>query len=303
MLVFVTAPGPISSPPRSVLELFGAKEALIRLPTGRGTAWRSGNLVFKPLDMTHRMLHWQARVLEGLVDRDDFRVAPPIQAQDGSLCVAGWTCWPYLAGAHPRRGWPEVIAAGEAFHAALAQLPRPGFLDDRTDDWAIADRVAWGELPLDGGERGGPIGALARRLAPVDQDSQLIHGDLTGNVLLHRHLPPAIIDFSPYWRPATYASAIVVADALLWHEADTSVTDGAEGVADLPQMLLRAMLFRLVTERRMEGQVPRTTDRYRYAVGTACRLADAQQPSRHQRKRTTAPVSSGSPVPRFPVRG
>ena len=65
MLVFMTAAGPIPSPPRSVLELFDATEALIRLPTGRGTAWRSGNLVLKPLDMTHRMLHWQARVLGG----------------------------------------------------------------------------------------------------------------------------------------------------------------------------------------------------------------------------------------------
>jgi uncharacterized protein (TIGR02569 family) len=201
------------------------------------------------------------RVLTGLVDREDFRVSPPLQARDGSLCVAGWTCWPYLAGNHPRREWPEVIAAGEAFHAALAQLPRPGFLDDRTDDWAIADRVAWGELPLDAGERDGSIGELARRLAPVDQESQLIHGDLTGNVLLHKHLPPAIIDFSPYWRPPNYASAIIVADALLWHDADASVIDAAGHVADLPQMLLRAMLYRLVTERRVVGPDPRTTDR------------------------------------------
>jgi uncharacterized protein (TIGR02569 family) len=261
MLVFMTAPGPAPSPPRSLLEHFNAKEALIRLPTGRGTAWRSGNLVLKPLDMTHRMLNWQARVLTGLVDRDDFRVSPPLQARDGSLCVAGWTCWPYLAGNHPRREWPEVIDAGEAFRAALAQLPRPGFLDDRTDDWAIADRVAWGELPLDAGERDGSIGELARRLAPVDQESQLIHGDLTGNVLLHKHLPPAIIDFSPYWRPPNYASAIIVADALLWHDADASVIDAAGHVADLPQMLLRAMLYRLVTERRVVGPDPRTTDR------------------------------------------
>lgn len=275
MLVFMTAAGPIPSPPRSVLELFGATEALIRLPTGRGTAWRSGDLVLKPLNMTHRMLHWQARVLAGLVDRDDFRVSPPIRARDGSLCVAGWTCWPYLAGDHPGREWPEVIAAGQAFHAALAPLARPGFLDDRTDDWAIADRVAWGELPLDVGERDGSMGELARRLAPVDQHNQLIHGDLTGNVLLHERLPPAIVDFSAYWRPPNYASAIIVADAMLWHEADSSVIDAAGHVADLPQMLLRALLFRLVTERRMVGPGPRTADRYRYAVNTACRLADA----------------------------
>ena len=168
-----------------------------------------------------------------------------------------------------------MIAAGQAFHAALCSTPRPVFLADRTDDWALADRRAWCDLPLDAGDRDGPIGELLRRLAPVDQESQLIHGDLTGNVLLHKHLPPAIIDFSPYWRPPGYASAIIVADALLWHDADTSVIDATGHIADLPQLLLRALLFRLMTERRTEGPGPRTTGRYRYAIQTACQLADA----------------------------
>ncbi len=30
---------------------------------------------------------------------------------------------------------------------------------------------------------------------------QLVHGDLTGNLLFHTSLPPAVIDLSPYWRP------------------------------------------------------------------------------------------------------
>jgi hypothetical protein len=38
-------------------------------------------------------------------------------------------------------------------------------------------------------------------------------------VLFHDGLPPAIIDFTPYWRPVGYASAIVVADALVWEGA------------------------------------------------------------------------------------
>jgi len=57
---------------------------------------------------------------------------------------------------------------------------------------------------------------LAAALEPVEARSQLIHGDLTGNVLFAEHLPPAIIDLSPYWRPTSFASAIVIADALVW---------------------------------------------------------------------------------------
>jgi len=36
--------------------------------------------------------------------------------------------------------------------------------------------------------------------------SQLIHSDLGGNVLFHDQLPPAIIDFSAYWRPVGWGA-------------------------------------------------------------------------------------------------
>ena len=41
-----------------------------------------------------------------------------------------------------------------------------------------------------------------------------MHGDLAGNVLLVTDAPPSVIDFSPYWRPPSYAEGIVMADAL-----------------------------------------------------------------------------------------
>ena len=50
-----------------------------------------------------------------------------------------------------------------------------------------------------------------------------MHGDLTGNVLFADDLAPAVIDFSPYWRPTGFASAIVVGDALLWEGADETL--------------------------------------------------------------------------------
>lgn len=37
--------------------------------------------------------------------------------------------------------------------------------------------------------------------------------------------PPAVIDFSAYWRPLSYADGIVVADALCWHAAPPEVVD------------------------------------------------------------------------------
>ena len=54
----------------------------------------------------------------------------------------------------------------------------------------------------------------ARLLAQPDppDEPQLVHCDLTGNVLFAAGLPPAVIDISPYWRPPSYAEGVVVAD-------------------------------------------------------------------------------------------
>lgn len=109
-------------------------------------------------------------------------------------------------------------------------------IDPRTNPWETGDRVAWGERRYDG------IDDLLAALEPVDALPQLIHGDLTGNVLFHDELPPAIIDFAPYWRPTEYATAIVVTDAVLWEGAPEDLLRSVH-----PQYLLRALIYRGVT--------------------------------------------------------
>jgi hypothetical protein len=73
-----------------------------------------------------------------------------------------------------------------------------------------------------------------------------VHGDLTGNVLFAEELAPAIIDFSPFWRPPAYASAIVVADAFVWDGADESLIDAVAHIPHFPQFLVRALIMRAV---------------------------------------------------------
>jgi uncharacterized protein (TIGR02569 family) len=217
-------------PPPHVLAAFGVDQAT-PLAGGRGRSWRAGNLVLKPLDWAPRELAYQSETL-GALHADGFRVAPPLRQ-----VVDGWTAAPYLEGAHEPGRWREIIAVGRRLHAALAGFPRPGaLLGERDDPWATGDRVAWGEQPYDG------IDDVLAALRPVEEPSQVVHGDLTGNVLFHSTLPPAIIDFAPYWRPTEYASAIVVCDAICWEGAPH---DLAGAVA--PQHLLRAAIFRGVT--------------------------------------------------------
>src|SRR5262249_21720456 len=113
---------------------------------------------------------------------------------------------------------------------------------------------------------------------PVTAPSQLIHGDLTGNVLFDNRQPPAIIDFSPYWRPTAYASAIVIADALIWEGADRQVLDAITDIGDFGQYLVRALIFRAVTDWIFSQEDPANSaveddDPWASAVNLACQLA------------------------------
>lgn len=263
-------------PPLPVLAAFGVAEPAL-LEGGQGTAWLAGDLILKPFDVTEAELEWQAELLSS-ISCDGFRVARPKRAQDGTLVVGGWCAWERVEGRHEEGRWTEIIAVGERFHAALVGAPRPSFLARRTHPWAIGDRVAWGELSADGFVHVKHLRRLARALCPVEAPSQLIHGDLTGNVLFADGAAPAIIDLSPYWRPAAFASAIVVADALIWERADEDILGSVEHIEQFDQLLLRALIYRAVADRLFRLREPVRTDDadpYVMPVRLACRLAGA----------------------------
>jgi len=243
----------VLAPPPHVLAAFDAPEPR-PLAGGQGHSWSAGDLVLKPLDLQPDELEWQADVLAN-IDENGFRVAPPLRALDGSLVVDGWTAWRRVDGAHAERRWVDAIRVGESFHAALAGLARPPFIDARTDPWSIGDRAAWGELPLERWAHVEPVARLAELLQPVDAPSSLIHGDLGGNVLFAERLPPAVIDLSLYWRPPAFGSAIIVGDALVWEGADASLAKDVDG-----QYLARALIYRAITQYVARGAVDREFD-------------------------------------------
>jgi hypothetical protein len=71
-------------------------------------------------------------------------------------------------------------------------------------------------------------------------------------VLFAESLGPAIIDVAPYWRPPEYAAAVVVADAIAWHDARPGLVGHLPGTDDDKRsMLARAAIYRLLTADRM----------------------------------------------------
>jgi uncharacterized protein (TIGR02569 family) len=86
---------------------------------------------------------------------------------------------------------------------------------------------------------------LAGLRKPTKAPGQLVHGDLYGTVLFTGTAAPGITDITPYWRPAAWAAGVAVVDALSWGEADDGLIERWEDLPEWPQMLLRAMMFRL----------------------------------------------------------
>lgn len=241
-------------PPATVLVEFGLDGPVQRLPGGEGTCVRVGDVVLKPAG-DDAVAVWTTGVLASLAGSHDFRVPDPIRATSGAFVVDGWAATRYVPGEPgPDGRWAEVLAAGRSFHQALRDVERPPVLGRRVDPWARADQVAWGEADV-----GVPahVATVLQRLrdvvGPVRARPQLVHGDLTGNVLFAPGQPPVIIDFSPYWRPVGYADAIVAADGLLYHDAGDELVALAVPGPVGAQLLVRAVIFRLVTFALLTG--------------------------------------------------
>jgi len=269
----VTEQGP--GPPARVVEAFGLLGAPERLPGGQGGTWRLGEAVLKP-SQGENFVRWASDLLTRLDGRCDFRVSPPLRARDGSWSVKGWTAWRYQPGAHQPGRWLDILQVGGKFHDSVQEETLPTFLLERTDRWAVADHVAWGELPLPPAVGwNGLVRELVAAQRPVAERAQLVHGDLTGNVLFHPQLPPLVIDVSPYWRPPRFAAAVVVVDALVWEGAGDQLIESLQWDADDAQFLLRALLFRAITDllHRPRDEPGIVTHPYRPALELALRLA------------------------------
>ena len=237
----------ITVPPKEVLTAFGTCLSPERLPGGQGQAFRSGNCILKPAVDDERT-NWIAE-FHDMASLDGFRLPKPIKASDGSFVFEGWQAWRAVEGQHRMENWEGVVDLCIRFHNAISAVPRPGWLD-RTGDidpWSVADRACWGEMEWDPHPSIEPVVSELRGcLRQIDVSSQLIHGDFGGNVLFDEALPPAVIDLSLYWRPAGFAVGVVVADAIVWQGADSSLIDAVEAVPSFDQLLARAELRRLL---------------------------------------------------------
>ncbi len=254
----------VEPPPEHVLAAFGLS-GLAPIPLGASWegGWRCGEVVLSMVADNARAA-WSARVRETLFV-DGVRLARPVRSTDGRYVVSGWRADTFVAG-QPEPRHDEVVSAAVRLHEATGKLERPRFLTQGpsapwadVDVFIAADRAAWEERPLqsvpaaarsasptaDGQRSVELITQLAGLRRPTKSPNQLVDGDLYGTVLFAGTAAPGITDITPYWRPASWAAGVVVVDALSWGEADEGLIDRWNALPEWPQMLLRALMFRL----------------------------------------------------------
>lgn len=241
--------GRFGPPGAEVLRAFGASGPPVRLPGGRGLTWRAGDVVLRPHDGAAQT-DWRSDVLDRLPHTADFRTPRPVRSAAGGWRAGEWEAWERVPGRADETRVEDVLRAGAAFHRAVAGFDRPAFLDAETDPWSCADRAVWDAeaLPVDALPADATLDRLRAAFRPVRSPSQLVHGDLLGNVLFADGRPPTVIDWAPYWRPAGYGLAIAAVDAVCWHGVAVSRLDGlGADVDEWRQFLVRALAFRIAT--------------------------------------------------------
>lgn len=211
-------------------------------------------------------------------DSEDVRVPEPVEPRgvdDVAWSADGWGAHVFMPGRDVELvgELARVKEASDAFHHSIKSLPRPDFMDVRDDPWAFGDRLAWEAAEPEGDDETlDVIRRLREHVVSVGTPAQLIHGDILPNVLVADGLPPAVIDWPPYFRPVGTANAVAVTDAVTFRGASLSLLDEWETGEDWNQLLVRALLYRLgptglfASRNRLMGSLVTHVERVRPVV-------------------------------------
>ncbi|PRY52229.1 uncharacterized protein (TIGR02569 family) [Knoellia remsis] len=244
-------------PGAEVFDLFAVPARPIPLAGGQGHSVHAGDLVLSPGrdEATDSWLNPILAPLSAQLDHERpraLRLAMPIPTRDGRWVVDGWGATRFEPDTTECRDLDTLRATSHLLHARLASAAptEPDGIRHIDNRWARAERIAFGDAAPTGIPAA--IQPLVHELLDQHDDTdlgpnQLVHGDLAGNVLLDADGIPFVIDMAPFWRPALWAEATCVLDAVMWLGADpAAMTDWTTGARR--QAMIRSVIFRLLSD-------------------------------------------------------
>ncbi|MGE5653581.1 MAG: hypothetical protein ACM3ZQ_04835 [Bacillota bacterium] len=231
-----------------ILDAFGVHGEPIPLEGGQNSSVRIANVVLKPVD-NGQYHEWVASTINQIKDPQGYRLSRPIISKYDCYSYRGWCCTAFEPGHHRRGEAAEKLRVARLLHHDL-QTVVLGDIPYSDDPWTKAHRIAWKKDPLPSSMIEPAHDTLAGLLATVPDRSltqkvQIVHSDLSGNVLFDDRLEPLVIDFSPTVGPAEYAEAILVCDCIAWEGSPLSDLDLLPLTPLYQEMVRRAVTFRL----------------------------------------------------------
>lgn len=231
---------------KEILYSFNLSGDIVPLSGGQNTSVKVGNAVLKPVDDIQHS-EWLLNIIYNITPRG-YRVSKPVRNNYGTFVSRGWSCTHYEIGKDVKGQIKEKLLVSKLFHRDLSSIDFQNF--PHTDNpWSKGHRIAWqidelpGELPRETQEI---INKLLCSVSLKEQYKvQIVHSDLSGNILFDHFLSPLVIDFSPTIAPVEYAEAILVCDCIAWQGSHISEIDLLPDNELYKEMIIRAIIFRL----------------------------------------------------------
>ena len=233
------------------------------LPGGSTANYRVGNVVLKrirenSLENNHspELAAWIAGFSSHIV-QTGFRLPSTLPTIENTwITETGWVASSFLTGQHAAADdIPGCIQAIIALHLALLQIPAHPRMAGNCTAWGLAHQWCWGEKPANVQIELRPLidRLYALRQPIVTSPWQLIHADLNPeNILVEPGLPPAFLDFSPFWAPSEFALAIF-ANFIGPRRRDMAVLSHFTDVPNFKQLLVRAAIRMLLVVAVLDG--------------------------------------------------
>ena len=238
----------INPPTQAIAEAFGSKEIPVLLKGGQGTTYRSGNIVLKPGEGIKKQ-KWTAETYQGLPESSEVRFPRPIKSINGTWAQDGYIALSFLEGEHIKGHYEKKLSASIAFHKLLGGISKPDFVGLGNNSWSVGDLVAWDKLEFNYDQEFMDLyNQIKPHLKQLNLPEQLVHGDLSGNFLVHPTLPVAIIDYSHAWAPNGFAEGILLADVIAWEDASPKDLEVFKQIPNIEQFAWRGILRRITEQ-------------------------------------------------------
>jgi uncharacterized protein (TIGR02569 family) len=239
-----------SPPPPHILTAFNLniQDEPVALPGGIHGAFRAGPVVLKHVDDPHAY-KW---ICENILSLQiaGVRLQQPMRTSDGCWIKDGWSAYQYLTGSTVEGSLQRKLEVARKLHHGLKAINNPPpFLIQRYDPWGCAERMIWGEEQLPqtlSASIQEKLTSLIDLNQALEKTSQIVHVDLCGNIIFDSGLEPAIIDLSLTFRPALFAEAVLIYDAVVWEGGNINEVASWTAIKENKNFLKKATAFRLL---------------------------------------------------------